>query len=299
MTRILHISDPHFGTEVESVVQALLHLSHDLQPDLVLLGGDLTQRARRSQFAAVRRFVQTLERPVLAVPGNHDIPLFNVAARLLNPYGGYRRAMGATLEPVFETPGLLAIGVNSTRPTRHERGQVDDHQIARVAQRLQRAHPDCLRLVLLHHPVRAAVEVDRKNLLIGREKAVPAWVQAGADLILGGHIHLPYVMPALGETRLSNASPTVGDVHGEGQIAQDEALGDKKTPRERQAWVVQAGTAVSHRVRGGTANSVNVIEHAVAAGRHDCSIQRWDYREEHAAFHCVSRHAANWSRDEG
>lgn len=296
MTRILHISDPHFGAEVESIVQALLRLSHDLQPDLVLLGGDLTQRARRAQFEAVRRFVQTLDRPVLAVPGNHDIPLFNVLARLLNPYGGYRRAMGAVLEPVFETPRLLAIGVNSTRPLRHERGQVDDRQITRVAQRLRRAHPDCLRIVLLHHPVRAAVETDRNNLLIGREKAVPAWVEAGADLILGGHIHLPYVMPALGEPCIFNASLTVGQVHGESAVAHDEALGERKHS-QRQAWVVQAGTAVSRRVRGGVANSVNVIEHAVAAGRHDCSIQRWDYHAGQNAFHCVSRHAANWMRE--
>ncbi|MVW73001.1 metallophosphoesterase [Bordetella sp. 15P40C-2] len=295
MTRILQISDPHFGTEVEPVVQALLHLSHDLQPDLVLLSGDLTQRARRSQFAAVRSFVQALERPVLAVPGNHDIPLFNVVARLLNPYGGYRRAMGATLEPVFETPGLLAIGVNSTRPTRHERGQVDAHQITRVAQRLRRAHPDCLRIVVLHHPVRAAVEHDRKNLLIGREKAVPAWVEAGADLILGGHIHLPYVMPALGETSLASASLPVGEILEEGGLAHDEALSERP-PGTRQAWVVQAGTALSRRVRGGIPNSVNVIDHAVAAGRHNCAIQRWDYDEDKKAFDCVTRHVTRWSR---
>jgi len=256
MTRILHLSDTHFGTEREPVVQALLALADALQPDLVLLGGDITQRARRSQFAAARRFVQALQRPVLAVPGNHDIPLFNLAARLLDPYGGYRRALGAVLEPVVETDSLLAIGVNTTRPGRHKNGQVSAGQITRVAQRLRESGPGRLRVVLLHHPVRAAVDSDRANLLIGRDVAVPAWVDAGVDLILGGHIHLPYILP----------------IHG--------AAG----PQPRQAWTLQAGTAVSRRVRGGISNSVNVIDHMLDNGRHHCSAQRWDYSADAGEF---------------
>src|SRR5690606_37621176 len=103
-------------------------------------------------------------------------------ARVFDPYGGYRRALGATLEPVVETDGLLAIGVNTTRPGRHKNGQVSPAQVARVAQRLRQAGDDRLRVLLLHHPVRAAVESDRANLLIGADVAVPAWVDAGADL---------------------------------------------------------------------------------------------------------------------
>ncbi|CAM4125850.1 metallophosphoesterase family protein [Bordetella tumulicola] len=268
MTRIVHLSDTHFGTEREPVVQAVLSLVGELQPDLVLLGGDITQRARRSQFAAARRFVQSLQRPVLAVPGNHDIPLFNVLARLVNPYGAYRRAMGAVLEPVVEIPGLLAIGVNSTRPGRHKNGQVDAAQISRVAQRLRKADPDALRLVLLHHPVRALVDSDQRNLLIGREQAVPAWIDAGVDLVLGGHIHLPYVLP----------------VQGEAQAA------------ARQAWAVQAGTAVSHRVRGGISNSINVIEHSAGDAQHHCSVQRWDYLADVQAFRRASVQTLDWHR---
>ncbi|MCD0501703.1 metallophosphoesterase family protein [Bordetella petrii] len=260
MTRILHISDTHFGTEREPVVHALLALAAELQPELVLLGGDITQRARRGQFAAARRFVQALQRPVLAVPGNHDIPLFNLAARLLNPYGAYRRALGANLEPVVETSTLLAIGVNSTHPRRHKNGQVSRAQVQRVAQRLRGAGPDVLRVVVLHHPVRAAVESDQSNLLLGRELAVPAWVDAGADLILGGHIHLPYILPVHG------AAGTV----------------------PRQAWTMQAGTAVSHRVRAGITNSVNVIDHRIEQGRHQCSAQRWDYSGQAGEFQQVS-----------
>ena len=140
MTRILHFSDTHFGTERKAVVEAALDLAAAQAPDLVVLSGDITQRARRRQFAAARAFIERLSLPVLAVPGNHDIPLFNVFARALNPYGNYKRALGAVLEPVFENPGLLAIGVNTTRPRRRKDGEISEAQIAR-AQRLRQARP--------------------------------------------------------------------------------------------------------------------------------------------------------------
>lgn len=289
MTRILHLSDTHFGTEREPVVRAVLRLVDALQPDLVVLTGDITQRARRSQFTAARRFVQALQRPVLAVPGNHDIPLFNVMARWLNPYGGYRRALGPVLEPVVDIPGLLAIGVNSTRPSRRKNGEVDAGQIERVAQRLHKANADCLRIVLLHHPVRAAVESDQRNLLIGRELAIPAWIDAGVDLILGGHIHLPYVLSASADRiHVRDHSAEAGITQGENPSL--------PTDIRRQAWIVQAGTAISRRVRGNISNSVNVIEHSVSQGRHQCVIERWDYMTDLQAFGRVKSHALDWFR---
>lgn len=254
MTRVLHISDTHFGTEVEVVTRALQALVGQAQPDLVLLGGDVTQRARKKQFAAARAFVQSLDSPVLAVPGNHDIPLFNIFARLMRPYGNYRQALGVNLEPVFEDERILAIGVNSTHPRHRKNGVVSPAQVQRVVQRLRAARPEQLCIVLLHHPVRAVEESDTANLLKGREFAVPAWVDAGADLVLGGHIHLPYVVPLAGR------------------------LG-------RQAWAVQAGTAVSHRVRGGIPNSVNLIDHTPGG---ECSVRRWDFDAGRAAFQEVS-----------
>jgi len=259
MTRVLHISDTHFGTEQAPVVQALLDLARRLAPDLVVLSGDITQRARARQFAAARQFVADLGFPVLAIPGNHDIPLFNIAARMFNPYGGYKRAMGVNLEPVFSSDGLLVIGVNTTRPSRHKNGVVSRAQVERVSARLWQARPGQLRVVVVHQPLRAIVEEDVSNLLIGRQVAIPAWVEAGADLVLGGHIHLPYVVP-LGE------------------------------PAGGQAWVVQAGTATSHRVRGGIPNSVNVIEHHAAptAGAvANCVVARWDFDASLGAFAAV------------
>jgi len=263
--RVLHLSDTHFGTEQAPVVEAVLALANELMPEVVVLSGDITQRARTGQFAAARAFLTRLGLPTLVIPGNHDIPLFNVAARILNPYGGYQRAIGKTLEPVFSNERVLAIGVNTTRPSRHKNGEVSREQIDRVCTQLRQARSEQLRMVVVHQPVRAVVESDTANLLIGRDAAVPAWVDAGADMVLGGHIHLPYVVPL-------------------------------PTNSGRRAWAVQAGTAVSHRVRGSIPNSVNVIEHHVGDGKLHCRVQRWDYDASGGAFVTVDNKVLELSR---
>jgi 3',5'-cyclic AMP phosphodiesterase CpdA len=256
MIRLLQISDTHFGTERPEVMAAIRELSHAQKPELVILSGDITQRARRAQFAAARAFTDQLNAPLLSVPGNHDLPLFNVLARVSNPYRNYRRYFGEELEPEFETDQMLVIGVNSTRPGRHKNGELTDAQIERVARRLCQASPEQLRVVVQHHPVRAIEESDTHNLMIGREKAIPAWVDAGMDLVLAGHIHLPYVLPLYGKQG------------GEG----------------RQAWTVQAGTAVSERLRGNISNSVNLISYQHMQGKSDCIVERLDYNSDSNSF---------------
>lgn len=260
MTCLLHISDPHFGTEQSKVPAALMRLAQQHQPDHILLSGDITQRARPSQFAAARAFADQLPAPVLTVPGNHDIPLIiNVFARLFYPYRNYAREFGQELEPVLETEQLLVVCVNSTKPARHKNGEVTAAQIARVAQRLRQAKPGQLRIVMQHHPVRAIEESDQSNLLIGRAQAIPEWVDAGLDLLLAGHIHLPYIRPLTGQH-----SPRTG-------------------------WTAQAGTAVSQRVRGSIPNSVNLIRHECHEGLHECCVERWDYAEQADEFQLFSQ----------
>ena len=262
MTTLLQISDPHFGTEQTPVVQALLELARDHAPELVVLSGDITQRARRSQFSAARRFVDRLKPPaLLAIPGNHDIPLFNVAARIFAPYANYSRAFGENLEPVFEAAHLLVIGVNTTRPRRHKDGELSPEQIERVAQRLRRADAPQVRIVVVHQPVLAIRASDEDNLLDGHRQAVPAWAAAGGDIIMGGHIHLPYVR---------SLRSTFSDL-----------------PRE--IWTVQAGTSVSSRIREGIANSVNLIRCDGAHSPRQCTVERWDYVAASGRF---ERHAS-------
>nr|WP_309246638.1 metallophosphoesterase [Ramlibacter montanisoli] len=168
MTVLLHISDTHFGTEEPPVVAALQAMVRDQKPDAVILSGDITQRARGAQFAAARRFCDSLgvER-LLALPGNHDIPLYNVAARLFAPYAGYKASFGDELEPELEFADVLLIGVNTTRPERHKDGEVSPRQIERVVERLHRARREQLRVVVTHQPACVMRPEDEKDRLHG------------------------------------------------------------------------------------------------------------------------------------
>lgn len=262
MTVVLQVSDPHFGTERPHVVDALERLAASLSPDVLLLSGDITQRAKQSEFAAARAFVDRVAAPhVLSIPGNHDIPLFNVLARLVSPYGHYLEAFPGELDPILSLPDLLLIGVNSTRNYRHEDGTVSAEQIGRVSAALLARRPGQLCVVVAHHPVHVLSPQDGKNLLHGHRAALGTWVLAGADLVLGGHIHLPFVRP------VNDAMPGLG----------------------RDAWVVQAGTAVSTRVRANAPNSVNVIRYSSASADRRCAIERWDCADDAADFVQVSR----------
>ena len=244
MSVLLQISDTHFGTEQPPVVEALAAFTAWQRPDLVVLSGDITQRARRAQFHAARVFVERLASPVLAIPGNHDVPLFDVLARFSRPYGHYREAFGDELEPVHESPDLLVQGLNTTRWWRQTNGEISAAQIERVAARLARAAPGQLRVVVVHHPVSVPQAADVHNLVRRHAAAVHRWAAAGADLVMGGHIHLPCVTPLSGLAR--------------------------------RLWSVQAGTAVSHRVRSGQPNSVNLLRWGRDAPPGRCVVEQWD-----------------------
>lgn len=257
MSCLLQISDPHFGTERPEVLAALERFARALAPQVVVLSGDITQRATRRQFAAARAFVDRLAAPALvAIPGNHDIPLFQLGARLFDPYGRYADAFGTELEPVFESDDWLVIAVNTTRWYRHEDGEVSPAQIERVAARLAAAAPSQLRVVVTHQPVLVTRPEDLHNRVHGHRAAVARWCAAGMDLILGGHIHLPFVRP----------------------------LAEAGAGCPATAWAVQAGTAVSSRVRGGHPNSVNVLRLADAAEGRVCEAERWDHSAVEQAF---------------
>lgn len=252
MSLLLQMSDTHFGTEQPAVVRALAALVKAQQPDLLVLSGDITQRARSAQFRAARVFTDSLQRPLLSIPGNHDIPLFNLAARLFWPYAGYSRAFGPDLEPEHDTPALLVLGVNTTRPWRHKHGELSVRQVARVAARLGRAQPGQLRVVVVHQPVAVPDSHDANNLLRGHRAALECWALAGADVVMGGHIHLPYVIALTGLAR--------------------------------PVWAVQAGTAVSSRTRSGGPHSVNLLRWGTPAPAGVCVVERWDYDPRQQAF---------------
>jgi 3',5'-cyclic AMP phosphodiesterase CpdA len=255
MTVMLQVSDPHFGTERPTVVDALIEFARKQRPDLVVLSGDITQQARPAQFRAARAFTDCMGAPVLAVPGNHDIPLFDLLTRLRHPYARYTAAFGTDLEPVHRSPGLLVVGVNTTRAWRHKDGEISQPQIERLAALLEGATAAQLRVVVVHQPIAVTRDDDLPDRLYGHEAALQRWATAGADLVMGGHIHLPYVM----------------------------ALKDLARPM----WAVQAGTAVSTRVRPGVPNSVNLLRWGQDSTPGLCRIEQWDFSAAKQAFVCV------------
>ena len=254
--RLLHLSDPHFGTEQPALVQALLDWARQHRPQLVVLSGDVTQRARAGQFAAARRFVDALcdaagidaRRDVLVIPGNHDLPLILWAWRRLgDPWRGFRAAFGPALEPVIERPGLCLLGVNTTRRWRHARGVLSAAQRQRLAARLRAAPAGALKIVVTHQPIHVQDAADRGNRLRGHVQAAQALAAAGADLLLAGHTHLAFCAP------LRTQWPA---------LAHD-------------TWAVQSGTATSSRTRAPMPNSFHVIDSGLAGAR--CQVTRWDW----------------------
>jgi 3',5'-cyclic AMP phosphodiesterase CpdA len=251
MATIAHLSDIHFGRVDPRLIAPLLRAVNAVAPDLVAVSGDLTQRARRSQFREARQFLDGLPFPLLVVPGNHDVPLFDIAARFLDPYGGYRRHIQQELEPVYESEELIAVGMNSARPFPfHGGGRLNEAQVTRAAARLKSAPHGAIKIVVTHHPFDLPHTHGHQHLIGRSDMAMRLLAAAGADVFLAGHLHVSHIGHAA--TRY--------------QIAGHSAL------------VVQAGT-MSTRTRG-ELNAINVLRVA----RTQIEIERYSWDETAQSF---------------
>ncbi|QUS35805.1 metallophosphoesterase family protein [Falsirhodobacter algicola] len=193
MRRIVHLSDLHFGRTSPALLEPLLDRTNALKPDLCVISGDFTQRARNSQFAEARAFIDRIDAPLLAVPGNHDTPLDNLPMRLLRPWARYRRHIDADLEPTFENDRLKVVGVNTVNRWAHQTGRLRDQTLRRVCEAFSTAG-DKARVVVLHHPLEHLEGTD-KRLMRGAAKALRAFADCGADVVLCGHIHTTHIGP--------------------------------------------------------------------------------------------------------
>lgn len=221
MRTIAHISDLHFGTADPVVADGLLRQLQSRPPSLVVVSGDLTQRARRGQFAEARRFLDRLPPPCLVVPGNHDVPLYDVLRRFASPLGRYRRQIQRELDPVFSDEELFVAGVNTARSLTWKSGRVSCDQIAHLRERLKTAHGR-FKVVVTHHPfIPPPMSLDAGIDLGRAAEALTVLEDFRVDLLLAGHLHHGYA----GDTRAHFDSA------------------------RRSIIAVQAGTAISRRVR--------------------------------------------------
>src|SRR6185295_19929463 len=129
MRRILHLSDLHFGRVNPALIDPLFRTVREVQPHLIAISGDLTQRARSHQFREARSFLDALPKPQIVVPGNHDIPLHNVFARFFEPLTKYNRYITENLEPVYEDEEVVIVGVNTARSWVFKGGRINESQV--------------------------------------------------------------------------------------------------------------------------------------------------------------------------
>jgi 3',5'-cyclic AMP phosphodiesterase CpdA len=179
MKLIIHISDLHFGQADPVVAEALLDEINALRPALVAVSGDLTQRARRAQFMAAREWLDRLFPPYLVVPGNHDIPLYDVFRRFTSPRERYMHYISSDLAPSFVDDELAVVGIDTTKTFTLKHGRVTREQAERVAALLA-PHPHHWRILVAHHPFEHAS---------GLDETLPLLEAAGVDLVLTGHLH--------------------------------------------------------------------------------------------------------------
>ena len=250
MRTVVHLSDLHFGRVNPRLVAPLVQAITTVAPDLVAVSGDLTQRARRREFVQARAFLQQLTCPQIIVPGNHDVPLYNMAARFWRPLAGYRRYITQDLEPVFVDEEMIVVGLNSARSVMFGGGRLNQEQVRRAAARLNSAAPHVVKIVVTHHPFELPEGHDEAHLIGRSQMAMAQLAPAGADVFLAGHLHLSHI----------------GRTAGRYKIAGHDAL------------VVQAGT-MSTRGRG-ELNSFNVVRIA----RPHITVERHMWDEAHKTF---------------
>lgn len=185
MTRIVHISDLHFGYEHREMAESLLACVNRQQSDMVVITGDLTHRARPAQFADAAAFLSGIKAPILVVPGNHDIPLYNLASRFIQPWAGYRRSIEVTLAPIGQAGRVRVLGINSVDPFSWRRGVLRGASVRAATAQID---PAAMNIVAIHHPMLQAPDAP-KELARNAGTALAMLEDAGVQVVLSGHLH--------------------------------------------------------------------------------------------------------------
>lgn len=247
MRRIVHISDIHFGREDAAVVDHLAEKIVELEPHAIVLSGDLTQRARKTQFVQARAFLDRLPKPQIVVPGNHDVPLYNVVYRFAHPLDRYKQYITSDLQPYFQDDKIAIAGINTTRSLTIKGGRISAEQVAQIRHRMTGLDTALLKVVVTHHPFDVPEGVDEDDIVGRAKEALPLIAESGADVFLAGHLHVSHIGHSARRYRMDSG---------------------------KSALIIQAGTAASTRERG-EENSFNLLEWEhpfLTVKRFQCSI---------------------------
>lgn len=264
MRTLVHLSDLHFGRVDEQLIDPLIAAVTEINPDLVAVSGDLTQRARSHQFREAREFLDRLPQPQIVVPGNHDVPLHNVFTRFAQPLKKYRTFVTDDLHPFFVDDEIVVLGVNTARSLTIKGGRINEQQIAVVRERLC-AYPDQLvKVVVTHHPFDLPEGHHNRDLVGRAGLAMTTMAECGADLFLAGHLHLSHTGHTATRYKIEGHS----------------------------ALVVQAGTASSTRGRG-EVNSFNVVR----LDHPSISVERMEWQAASGVFVAASREQFVFTND--
>ncbi|HEU5336012.1 MAG TPA: metallophosphoesterase family protein [Terriglobales bacterium] len=247
MRLLAHLSDLHFGRVDPVVLRALREELARIRPHLLVVSGDLTQRARLPEFQQARDFLDSVPGPQVVVPGNHDLSPFYSVARWRTPLARYMRTITADLQPFYGDEEVAVIGVNTARATTVKGGRINRLQVIRACERLSSAPPDAVRIIVTHHPF--DLPLNGEGAVVGRARmAMAGFARCGVDLFLSGHLHVSHTGPTTTRYQISGYC----------------------------ALIVEAGTAVSSRVRG-EFNSWNLLQ--IEPGR--IGVPRFTWEGEH------------------
>jgi 3',5'-cyclic AMP phosphodiesterase CpdA len=261
----------HFGRVDAALLAPLRETVAAIQPHVVVISGDLTQRARAEQFREAREYLDTLPQPQIIVPGNHDVPLYNVFKRFFSPLRNYRKYISQELEPTLIDEEIAVVGVNTARSLTFKGGRINEAQVERVRGKLCTLDERVTKIVVTHHPFDQPPDWDKDHVVGRAPMAMQMLSRCGADILLAGHAHM------------SHAGQTTARYKIEGFAA----------------LVVQAGTATSTRGRG-EANSFNVL----CVDRDEVRVQLYAWDEGAEQFSVLrsevfSYQPSGWARSPG